>query len=242
MINHFQPHQEELCQDCQVRLEKNPLRLLDCKVDQDHPAMKTAPSILDYLNEYSSNYFESVKKHLDAMGISYTVDENLVRGLDYYTQTAFEIMSEAEGFGSITTLSGGGRYNGLIEDLGGPETSGIGFALSIERLLMALDAEKLSLETNAGIDCYIVSIGDEVTFKATELIHQLRQQGIRADRDYLNKKMKAQFKAAERAKAKFVVILGEEEMNEGKAKVKELATGEQTTVPLNEIATYIGGK
>lgn len=242
LINHFQPHQEELCQDCQVRLEKNPLRLLDCKVDQDHPAMKTAPSILDYLNEYSSNYFESVKKHLDAMGISYTVDENLVRGLDYYTQTAFEIMSEAEGFGSITTLSGGGRYNGLIEDLGGPETSGIGFALSIERLLMALDAEKLSLETNAGIDCYIVSIGDEVTFKATELIHQLRQQGIRADRDYLNKKMKAQFKAAERAKAKFVVILGEEEMNEGKAKVKELATGEQTTVPLNEIATYIGGK
>ncbi len=241
LVNHFKPHKEELCNDCQTRLEKNPLRLLDCKVDQDHPAMDTAPSILDYLNDYSRNYFEEVKKHLDAMNIPYTVDQNLVRGLDYYTHTAFEIMSEAEGFGSITTLSGGGRYNGLIQDLGGPETSGIGFALSIERLLMALEAEKLTIDQDSEIDCYVIALGDEVTFKVTEIVHQLRQEGIRVDRDYLGKKMKGQFKAAERARAKYVVILGENELKENQANVKELATGEEKTVPIDQIGDYIGG-
>ncbi len=241
LVNHFKPHKEELCNDCQTRLEKNPLRLLDCKVDQDHPAMDTAPSILDYLNDYSRNYFEEVKKHLDAMNIPYTVDQNLVRGLDYYTHTAFEIMSEAEGFGSITTLSGGGRYNGLIQDLGGPETSGIGFALSIERLLMALEAEKLTIDLDSEIDCYVIALGDEVTFKVTEIVHQLRQEGIRVDRDYLGKKMKGQFKAAERARAKYVVILGENELKENQANVKELATGEEKTVPIDQIGDYIGG-
>lgn len=156
LIEHFKPVKEDLCSDCQNRLERNPLRLLDCKVDRDHEAMQTAPSILNYLNEESSQYFEGVKKHLDAMGISYVVDDTLVRGLDYYTHTAFEIMSEAEGFGAITTLSGGGRYSGLIDELGGPDISGIGFALSIERLIMALDAEGVNLDKDESVDCLLL--------------------------------------------------------------------------------------
>src|SRR5699024_9498056 len=126
LINHFTPYRDELCSDCQVRLEKNPLRVLDCKKDRKHQAMKTAPRTFDYLTEESRVYFDQVKQYLDQMGIKYVVDPNLVRGLDYYNHTAFEIMSDADGFGAITTLSGGGRFNGLIEELDGPSTPGIG--------------------------------------------------------------------------------------------------------------------
>ncbi|MDQ0351124.1 histidyl-tRNA synthetase [Alkalibacillus filiformis] len=235
LVEHFKPYQEELCSDCQMRLEQNPLRLLDCKVDRDHPTMSSAPSILEYLNDYSSQYFEEVKKHLDAMGIPYVVDETLVRGLDYYTHTAFEIMSEAEGFGSITTLSGGGRYNGLIQDLGGPENSGIGFALSIERLLMALEAEGITLETGHALDCFVITMGDEAKYTASSLVNKLRKAGFRTDQDYLDKKMKAQFKAADRYKAKYAIIIGEEEVNNGVANVKNLVEGEQKKIELDKI-------
>ena len=129
LISHFKPRIDEFCGDCQNRLEKNPLRILDCKRDHDHELMGTAPSILDYLTEESSQYFAMVKQYLTAMNIEYVVDSTLVRGLDYYNHTAFEIMSEAEGFGAITTLCGGGRYNGLVQEMGGPDTPGIGFAL-----------------------------------------------------------------------------------------------------------------
>ena len=145
MIKHFEPRIGEFCSNCKSRLEKNPLRILDCKEDRDHELMKTAPSIIDYLNEESLDYFKKVTSYLDEIDIAYAVDPNLVRGLDYYNHTAFEIMSDAEGFGAITTLCGGGRYNGLVEEIGGPETPGIGFALSIERLISALEAEKIEL-------------------------------------------------------------------------------------------------
>src|SRR5699024_5634049 len=135
LIEHFTPHMDELCADCNDRLTKNPLRILDCKTDMNHESMDTAPSVLDYLNEESNAYFEKVKSYLDAMEIPYTIDPTLVRGLDYYNHTAFEIMSEAEGFGAITTLLGGGRYNGLVEQLGGPSTPGIGFGMGLERLI-----------------------------------------------------------------------------------------------------------
>src|SRR5690606_19262647 len=136
LVKHFTPVRSELCEDCQSRLEQNPLRVLDCKKDHNHPAMKTAPSILEYLNEESKEYFEQVKKYLTKIGIEYEVDPTLVRGLDYYNHTTFEIMSDADGFGAITTLAGGGRYNGLIEELGGPETPAIGFGMGMERLMM----------------------------------------------------------------------------------------------------------
>jgi histidyl-tRNA synthetase len=242
LIEHFSSVKEELCGDCQGRLEKNPLRILDCKKDRNHPSMQTAPSILEYLNDYSRNYFEQVKRYLDVMGISYVVDQNLVRGLDYYNHTAFEIMSDAEGFGAITTLSGGGRYNGLVSDLGGPETPGIGFALSIERLLMALEAENISLPIKESIDCYVIALGEEANLKAAAIVQQLRQQGIQVDKDYQNKKMKAQFKAADRLQAKFVLVLGEDELAKNEVAVKEMETGNQENIKLDVLTDYLISK
>jgi histidyl-tRNA synthetase len=239
LIDHFNPHREELCGDCQNRLDKNPLRVLDCKKDKDHPAMATAPSILDYLNEYSRTYFEKVQEYLDAMGIEYVVDKNLVRGLDYYNHTAFEIMSEAEGFGAITTLSGGGRYNGLVEDIGGPETPGIGFALSIERLLMAIEAEGITLPVDESLDCYFVAIGEEADKYAVKLTYNLREAGIQVDKDYLKRKVKAQFKSADRLNAKYVIVLGDNELENGQVNVKNMETGDQAEVQFEELVGYL---
>ncbi|TGB04207.1 histidine--tRNA ligase [Halobacillus salinus] len=239
LVRHFDPHREELCADCQVRLDQNPLRVLDCKKDREHPAMSTAPSILDYLNDYSEDYFEEVKKYLDEMGIAYEIDPNLVRGLDYYNHTAFEIMSEAEGFGAITTLSGGGRYTGLVQEVGGPETSGIGFAMSIERLLMALEAEGIELPIDEGLDTYVVALGEEAEKAAVRLTYQLRQAGIQVDKDYLGKKMKAQFKAADRIGAKYVLVLGDQELENNVINVKTMATGDQQEVALDEIVDFM---
>ncbi|GAA0295190.1 histidyl-tRNA synthetase [Gracilibacillus halotolerans] len=239
LIAHFQPVKGELCEDCQTRLEQNPLRVLDCKQDREHEAMKTAPSILDFLSDDSSAYFTKVKAYLDEMNIPYEVDPNLVRGLDYYNHTAFEIMSDAEGFGAITTLSGGGRYNGLVQDLGGPETPGIGFALSIERLLMALEAEGIDLPIDESLDCFVVALGDEASIKAAGIVNTLRNAGIQAEKDYQERKMKAQFKAANRLNAKFVLVLGVEELQEGYATVKNMETGEQENIVFDEIPVYL---
>ncbi|MBP2077478.1 histidine--tRNA ligase [Oceanobacillus polygoni] len=248
LVNHFEPYKEELCSDCQKRLSQNPLRVLDCKKDRDHPTMKTAPSILDYLNEASKTYFEQVQAYLTLMNIDFVVDPNLVRGLDYYNHTAFEIMSEADGFGAITTLAGGGRYNGLIEDLGGPETPGIGFGMGFERLLMALEAENVAIPIDNSLDCFVVATGSsEVEKEATRLVHELRTNGIQVDRDYQGRKMKAQFKAADRYQAKYVLVLGEEEIEKQVVNLKEMETGEQMELPLNRLIEelserLLGGK
>ena len=242
LIDHFKPSISEFCEDCQNRLEKNPLRILDCKKDRDNPLMETAPSILDYLNEESKTYFEKVKGHLDVIGIPYVVDPTLVRGLDYYFHTAFEIMAEGEGFGAITTLCGGGRYTGLVEDLGGPSSPGIGFAFSIERLIMALKAKDQVIPASPKLDCYVVSLGEEAKDKTVELVYNLRKAGISADKDYLDKKMKAQFKAADRLEARFTAILGDDELANGKINVKDMATGEQVEVNLEEFINYLKEK
>lgn len=239
LINHFQPHIHEFCEDCKGRLEKNPLRILDCKVDHKHPLMQTAPSILDYLNEESKQYFEKVLRYLEVLGIEYEVDSTLVRGLDYYNHTAFEIMSKAKGFGSITTLCGGGRYNGLVEALGGPETPGIGYAFSIERILLALEAEKQTLPVTQKIDAYVIALGEEATEKAMEILQTMRLAGISCDKDYQHKKMKAQFKQADRLQASFVIVIGDEELQKEQAVVKKLATGEQTEVAFADLLSYM---
>lgn len=241
LINHFQPHIGEFCADCQKRLEKNPLRILDCKVDRDHELLKNAPSIIDYLNEESQARFEKVKMYLDAMGIQYEVDANLVRGLDYYNHTVFEIMLDSKGFGAITTLSGGGRYNGLVEQIGGPETPGIGFGLGIERLLLALETEGVELPIEKVVDCYIVTYGDEAKDASVKILHDLRSAGLSADRDFMGRGAKGQFKSADRSGARFVAILGENELASGNIQVKNFATGEQVEVPIAELANYIGG-
>ncbi|MCM3738645.1 histidine--tRNA ligase [Oceanobacillus luteolus] len=242
LIDHFTPHKEELCADCQVRLEQNPLRVLDCKKDREHPAMSSSPSILDYLNDESKIYFEDVKAYLDSMGIEYVVDPTLVRGLDYYNHTAFEIMSDAEGFGAITTLAGGGRYNGMVEEFGGPSTPAIGFGMGLERLLMALDAEGIEIPDDDELDCYVVAVGKEPEQAAVRLVHELRTNGIQVDKDYQQRKMKAQLKAADRYRAKYVLILGEDELSQGTVTVKEMATGEQKVLPKEELLETLHGK
>ncbi|WP_373892903.1 histidine--tRNA ligase [Virgibacillus natechei] len=247
LVDHFTPYKHELCKDCQVRLTQNPLRILDCKTDQDHPAMKTAPSVLDYLNEESSRYFEELKDYLTMMGISYVVDPNLVRGLDYYNHTAFEIMSEAKGFGSITTLAGGGRYDGLIEEFDGPRTPGIGFGMGLERLLMALEAEEREIPTDKQLDCFLVAVGEEPEKEAVRLAHELRKNNIQVDKDYQGRKMKAQFKAADRWKATYVLILGENELEKQIVNVRSMDTGEQEEIPMSQLVEHmqeklLGGK
>jgi len=235
LISHFTPHIDELCSDCQSRLENNPLRILDCKTDMHHPAMKTAPETLDFLNETSNAYFEKVKAYLDVMNIPYTIDPTLVRGLDYYNHTAFEIMSDAEGFGAITTLLGGGRYNGLTEQLGGPESPGIGFGMGLERLMMALESEEIPLPIDDSIDVYFIALGDDAQLETVKLMQSLRQKGLKVDKDYMGKKMKAQLKNANRLQARVVVIIGENELETGYVQVRTMSTGEQKEVSISEL-------
>ena len=237
LIQHFQPRIGEFCHDCQNRLEKNPMRILDCKKDREHELMASAPSIIDYLNDESKAYFEKVQQYLTDLDIQFVVDPNLVRGLDYYNHTAFEIMSDAEGFGAITTLCGGGRYNGLTQEIGGPETPGIGFAFSIERFIAALQAEKVDLPIKNELDCYFVSLGEQAQDYTVKLLQSLRLAGFSAERDYLNRKLKAQMKAADRLNAKFVAILGEDELKANKINVKIMESGEQRELNLENFIT-----
>lgn len=242
LVGHFKPSIHEFCQDCQNRLEKNPLRILDCKVDRNHPLMKTAPALSDYLNEESKLYFAKVKEYLHVMGLNYEVDVNLVRGLDYYTHTAFEIMSTAEGFGAITTLAGGGRYNGLVEDIGGPVAPGIGFGMGVDRLLLAQEAEGVPLPSLYSLDVYVVALGEEAKTKAVELARNFRLNGLSAEMDYMDRKMKAQMKSADRLKAEHVLIIGEDEMKDGAAVLKNMMDGSQEKILFEEILSYLKRK
>lgn len=235
LVDHFSPRIDEFCHDCQTRLDTNPMRILDCKKDHDHELVKSAPRIYDYLNDESKAYFETVKAKLDDLDIQYEVDYNLVRGLDYYTHTAFELMSDSEGFGAITTLCGGGRYNGLLEMMDGPDKTGIGFALSIERLLLALEAEGIEIPENKGIDLYVCTMTDEARAAAGTLLHKLRSRGISADMDYENRKLKAQMKDADRKNARYTIVLGEDELESSQADLKEMATGETKKLSFEEI-------
>ena len=239
LIAHFEPHIEEFCSDCQSRLEKNPLRILDCKKDHEHPLMASAPELPDYLNEESAAYFREVLAHLDAIGIEYVVDPNLVRGLDYYNHTAFEIMSTSDGFGAITTLCGGGRYNGLTEEIGGPPAPGIGFAMSIERLLLALEAEGKEWTDKPALDAYVVTLGEEAEAKGFALVQQLRRAGVTADTDFLHRKMKGQMKSADRKQASYVIIIGEDEVAKGVVQLKNMETGEQHEMTNDDAIAHI---
>ena len=239
LVEHFKPHIGEFCSDCQTRLEQNPLRILDCKKDHEHPLMKSAPALPDYLNEESRTYFDQVLAYLDAAGIDYELDPNLVRGLDYYNHTAFEIMSTSKGFGAITTLCGGGRYNSLTEEIGGPDAAGIGFAMSIERLLLALEAEGKSFEREDTLDLYIVTLGSRAEREAFPMLQTLRHAGVRADMDFLSRKMKGQMKSADRLGATYTIVLGDNELDEGVAQLKEMATGKQHEVSLEKITEEV---
>lgn len=238
--DHFKPVIHNYCADCQKRIDTNPMRILDCKVDRNQPEMKTAPSITDYLNDTSKAYFESVKAHLDRLGIPYEVDPNLVRGLDYYTHTAFELMMDSKDYdGAITTLCGGGRYNGLLELLDGPKQTGIGFALSIERLLLALEAEGIELPVENHLDLFIATMGEAADDYAVKLLNDLRHAGVKVDKDYLSRKLKGQMKQADRLQAKYTIVIGDQELEQQQVAVKNMETGQSETLKFDEIASYI---
>lgn len=239
LVKHFEPVIDTFCSDCQSRLHTNPMRILDCKIDRDKEAVKNAPRITDYLNNDSKSYYEQVKLHLDNLNISYVEDPNLVRGLDYYTHTAFELMIDNPEYdGAITTLCGGGRYNGLLQLLDGPDETGIGFALSIERLLMALDEEGISLDVSEDFDLFVVTMGEDADRYAVKLINDLRRNGIRVDKDYLNRKIKGQMKQADRLNAKYTVVIGDQELENNVIGVKNMISGETENVQLDELINY----
>lgn len=235
LIAYLEPHFDELSHDSQVRLHKNPLRVLDSKDKKDNEIVKNAPSILDFLNEESSNHFETVKTMLEALEIPFELDHKMVRGLDYYNHTIFEIMSDADGFGSLTTLCAGGRYNGLVEEIGGPETPGFGFGMGLERLMIALDSENVAIPELNELDVYVVGLGDETNIETLKLVQNIREFGFSAERDYLNRKAKAQFKTAAKLNAKVVLTVGESELENQVVNFKVMKTGKQETVSMKEI-------
>lgn len=232
LLAFLEPKRELLCKDCQARMDRNPLRVLDCKTDQAHFA--DAPSILDSLDEECRGHFDKVQQCLVDMGIPYSINHRLVRGLDYYTHTAFEY--KAEGIGAIDTIGGGGRYNGLVSDIGGPDQPGVGVGLGLERTILLLEHQNAELPNLHEIDVYVVALGEAADREATRLVYELRSRGIRAERDYQGRKMKAQLKSADRLGARFTAILGDDELNRGEIALKNMAKGEQRMVALGALA------
>lgn len=220
LLDYFKPHLSSLCEDCKNRYEKNPLRILDCKVDHELDIMKNAPKIYDYLNDVSLKHYEDVKKYLDALEIEYVENPNIVRGLDYYTHTVFEVEASVEGFGSQNVLGAGGRYDGLVETLGGPATPGVGFAIGLERLITALEYEKIELPISNSIDVYVIPVTEKEKEYSINLVNMLRMNGFNVDMDYMSRAMKGNLKQADRLNAKVTIIVGEEEIADDVLSVK----------------------
>ena len=239
LVEYFEPHIQELCPDCNERLKKNPLRILDCKFDAENEIIKNAPVMLDYLNQESLNRFEDVQNYLDVLDIDYEVDPKIVRGLDYYSHTVFEIEATVKDFGSNNVLAGGGRYDTLVSNLGGPETPGIGFACGLGRLVMALDKENIELPINNQLDAFILYVNDTEKEYAMALTQDLRLQGLRVETEYTGRTLKGQFKQADRLNAKFLVILNSEDLVAGEIQVKDNQTKETVMVKEAEIDDYL---
>lgn len=233
LIDYLTPMRESLSKDSQRRLDENPLRVLDSKEKEDKLAVENAPSILDYLDEESQAHFDEVRTMLESLNIPYVIDTNMVRGLDYYNHTIFEFITTIDK--SELTICAGGRYDSLVEYFGGPETAGFGFGLGLERLLLVLDKQGITLSVEEGLDVYIAVLGSEANGKALELAQAIRHQGFKAERDYLGRKIKAQFKSADAFKAKTVITLGESELESGQVSVKNNTTREEVTVSFEEL-------
>lgn len=242
LIEYFKPHIDSMCDDCKNRLEKNPLRILDCKVDKDTDIMKNAPRITDYLNEESKNRFEQVKKYLQQMDIDYVVDSNVVRGLDYYDHTVFEIEAMVEGFGSQNILGGGGRYNTLSSQLGGPDVPGIGFAMGLGRLMLAIEKEGIGLPISNDIDAFVMYVSDTEKEYAATLVQELRMSGFKVDTEYTGRTLKAQFKQADRLNSRFLIILNDEDLKNNQIKIKNNKTKEEDLVEIDYILYYLDEK
>lgn len=222
-----------LCETCQSRFDKNPMRILDCKNEKCQAEIKDAPLMIDYLCDECSKHFEKVKEYLDIAEIEYKVDPKIVRGLDYYTKTAFEFISNE--IGSQSTVCGGGRYDGLVEELGGPDIPAVGFGMGIERLLLTLENNGIEISKEEGIDIFIVTIGERADKEAFKLLNNIRKSKISADKDYLGRSIKAQFKYSDKLEAKYTIVIGDEEVDKGVVSLKDMKTGEQEEVKLSSL-------
>ena len=238
--DYFAPYKEELCSDCKRRYEQNPLRILDCKVDKDKECMKHVPKMKDYLNEESKSYFDTVCALLDELEIPYEIDDQLVRGLDYYTHTVFEIVSLNKEMGAQSTVLAGGRYDGLIPYFGGPEAmSGIGWALGMERLLIALEAEGIELGQKPDLDVFVMCLDEEARTYAFKALTELRAYGYRCEMDMLGRGFKGQFKAADRSHAQFALLLGNKEAQDQTITIKNLKEKTQETIAREALIGYV---
>ncbi len=236
--DYFSQYKDQLCPTCLDRLEKNPLRLLDCKEEGCKAVAAHAPTTLDYACDDCKSHFEKVCAYLESVGIKYDVDTTLVRGLDYYTQTAFEVIMNKVG-SQQNAICGGGRYNKLVSEVGGDDIPGMGFAAGMERVLLTVEEEGIVLPVKDDIDVYVAPLGDaakEVCFKLT---HDLRQQGMVVETDYLSKSMKAQMKAADKNHARYTVIIGDDELANNVAVVRDMHNSTQENVPLDEVINYV---
>jgi histidyl-tRNA synthetase len=231
-----------LCEDCQKRYETNPLRILDCKIDNNKEVFKNAPVILDYLNKEELESFNKLQEYLKIMNIDFEVKPNLVRGLDYYTGIVFEVEADIKGFGSQNVLCGGGRYDNLVETLDGPSIPASGFAMGIERLISALDLEEIKLDITDGIDAYVAYMSDNEKNKAISLVNELRLNGFKVDMDYLNRSIKSNFKQSDKLNAKFIIIIGEEELKTGELTIKDNNTREEYKINEEYIINFLDEK
>lgn len=234
LTNYFLPHEKELCQDCQRRIKENPLRILDCKIDQHKEVVIKAPTPFDYLDEEDIMFYQEVKNNLKIMNVPFIENKRLVRGLDYYGHTVFEIVAEIKGFGAQNVLGGGGHYENLVKELGGPDKSGIGVAFGLERLLEALRLEGIKLTKEEQIDAYLISFGEKETLKAVEVLTKLREANLKVGIDYYKRSFKAQLKEALSLNAKYLIIIGEEELKANLLTVKNTFTETQTQMSIEE--------
>lgn len=231
---------ENLCDTCNSRFDKNPMRILDCKNDKCQAQLQDAPVILDYLCDECKDHFNGVKRYLDILEIDYTVNPRIVRGLDYYTKTAFEFISSE--IGAKSTVCGGGRYDGLVKELGGPDTPAIGFGMGIERLLLTLENNNIEIPKPNGLDIFIVTMGDKAKDLAMTLVGKLRQLGISSDLDHLDRSVKAQFKYSNKVDSTYTIVIGEDEIEKDVVKIKNMKNGEQEEIKLSNLVESIKTK
>ncbi len=241
LTNYLKPHIKDLCEDCQRRFETNPLRILDCKIDGDKDIIKNAPKIADYLNEESLNRYNKLKEELDLLEINYEENTNLVRGLDYYNHVVFEINVNIDGIDTLA-IGGGGRYNNLVESLDGPSVPAVGFAIGFDRLMMCLDMAHVNIPVNNDVDVYIMYVSDTEKDMALYIAQNLRLNGFTTEMDYLGKGLKAQFKAADRFNAKYLVILNDKDLEDMMVNVKDNVTKEEEKVNINDLSDYLDMK
>lgn len=240
LTTYFEPHKEDLCADCQRRIKENPIRILDCKIDSDKPFVKNALTPYDFLSVESKQYFDEVLSYLDSMKIDYEVDKRLVRGLDYYGHTVFEVEANIKGFGAQNVLGGGGHYEHLVNELGGPDLDGVGIAFGMERLMMALESENIELYEEVKPDFFIITFDKTIHQKALGLLTKLRDYGFKGEIDHESKSFKGQLKLAVNSKAKYFIIIGEEEVEQGLFTVKDSNTQTQEKMTLEALIKKLG--